>query len=141
VKDRDTGRSRGFGFVRFANDADADAAMNALNNEEYVPLPLPCIVSTRPVSLLSRHGQGSSLRLMVLIHPGSMDVGSVSTRPLTALAVVVVEVAAEAATAVEAAMAVEEVEATVVAREVRVELQAFSKPSLTLLFRIWRRRT
>lgn len=36
VKDRDTGRSRGFGFVRFANDADADAAMNALNNEEYV---------------------------------------------------------------------------------------------------------
>jgi RNA recognition motif-containing protein len=36
VKDRDTGRSRGFGFVRFANDADADAAMTALNNEEYV---------------------------------------------------------------------------------------------------------
>jgi RNA recognition motif-containing protein len=36
VKDRDTGRSRGFGFVRFANDADADAAMAALNNEEYV---------------------------------------------------------------------------------------------------------
>jgi len=35
VKDRDTGRSRGFGFVRFANDADADAAMNALNNEEF----------------------------------------------------------------------------------------------------------
>jgi hypothetical protein len=34
VKDRDTGRSRGFGFVRFANDADADAAMSALNNEE-----------------------------------------------------------------------------------------------------------
>ncbi|KAL5116915.1 hypothetical protein ACEQ8H_005132 [Pleosporales sp. CAS-2024a] len=35
VKDRDTGRSRGFGFVRFANDTDADAAMNALNNEEF----------------------------------------------------------------------------------------------------------
>jgi len=35
VKDRDTGRSRGFGFVRFANDADADTAMNALNNEEF----------------------------------------------------------------------------------------------------------
>lgn len=38
VKDRDTGRSRGFGFVRFANDADADSAMQALNNEEYVAL-------------------------------------------------------------------------------------------------------
>lgn len=35
VKDRDTGRSRGFGFVRFANDADADAAMSALNNEDF----------------------------------------------------------------------------------------------------------
>jgi len=35
VKDRDTGRSRGFGFVRFANDADADSAMQALNNEEF----------------------------------------------------------------------------------------------------------
>jgi RNA recognition motif-containing protein len=40
VKDRDTGRSRGFGFVRFANDADADSAMQALNNEEYVILCL-----------------------------------------------------------------------------------------------------
>lgn len=35
VKDRDTGRSRGFGFVRYANDAEADAAMQALNNEEF----------------------------------------------------------------------------------------------------------
>ncbi|KAF1839953.1 uncharacterized protein K460DRAFT_371917 [Cucurbitaria berberidis CBS 394.84] len=36
VKDRDTGRSRGFGFVRYANDSEADAAMQALNNEEWV---------------------------------------------------------------------------------------------------------
>jgi len=35
VKDRDTGRSRGFGFVRYANDSEADAAMQALNNEEF----------------------------------------------------------------------------------------------------------
>jgi RNA recognition motif-containing protein len=28
VKDRDTGRSRGFGFVRFADEADADSAVN-----------------------------------------------------------------------------------------------------------------
>jgi hypothetical protein len=42
VKDRDTGRSRGFGFVRFANDADADAAMTALNNEEYVSPSRSC---------------------------------------------------------------------------------------------------
>ena len=35
VKDRDTGRSRGFGFVRFASDQDADKAMEQMNNVEY----------------------------------------------------------------------------------------------------------
>jgi RNA recognition motif-containing protein len=35
VKDRDTGRSRGFGFVRFASDDDATNAMNAMNNVEF----------------------------------------------------------------------------------------------------------
>ncbi|KAI9680049.1 MAG: hypothetical protein M1817_005065 [Caeruleum heppii] len=35
VKDRDTGRSRGFGFVRFTQEPDADAAINAMNNMEF----------------------------------------------------------------------------------------------------------
>lgn len=34
VKDRDTGRSRGFGFVRFAQESEADAAISAMNNVE-----------------------------------------------------------------------------------------------------------
>lgn len=36
VKDRDTGRSRGFGFVRFAEDSAAEAAISAMNNVEWV---------------------------------------------------------------------------------------------------------
>lgn len=32
VKDRDTGRSRGFGFVEMENSVDANSAMEALND-------------------------------------------------------------------------------------------------------------
>lgn len=34
VTDRDTGRSKGFGFVEMANDAEGDRAINALNGHE-----------------------------------------------------------------------------------------------------------
>jgi RNA recognition motif-containing protein len=34
VKDRDTGRSRGFGFVRYINEEDAMNAINAMHNVE-----------------------------------------------------------------------------------------------------------
>jgi len=35
ITDKMTGRSRGFGFVEYENDAEADAAMNALNNSDF----------------------------------------------------------------------------------------------------------
>ena len=34
LKDRMTGRSRGFGFVEMANDAEADEAVNKLNGSD-----------------------------------------------------------------------------------------------------------
>ena len=35
IYDRDTGRSRGFGFVTYEDEADADEAINALNESEF----------------------------------------------------------------------------------------------------------
>ena len=34
IKDRESGRSRGFGFVEMENSSDAQNALNALNNSE-----------------------------------------------------------------------------------------------------------
>ncbi|GMU94876.1 MULTISPECIES: RNA-binding protein [Ignavibacterium] len=34
IKDRETGRSRGFGFVEMENSADAKSAIEALNDSE-----------------------------------------------------------------------------------------------------------
>ena len=34
IQDRDTGRSKGFGFVQMATDAEADAAIAALNGQQ-----------------------------------------------------------------------------------------------------------
>ena len=35
VSDRETGRSRGFGFVEMANDAEAQKAIDALNGAQF----------------------------------------------------------------------------------------------------------
>ena len=40
IMDRETGRSRGFGFVQMANDADMEAAINGLNDKEHNGRPL-----------------------------------------------------------------------------------------------------
>lgn len=34
IRDRDTSRSRGFGFVEMSNDDEADAAINAMNGAQ-----------------------------------------------------------------------------------------------------------
>lgn len=40
ISDRETGRSRGFGFVQMANDADLDAAVDGLNGQDCNGRPL-----------------------------------------------------------------------------------------------------
>ncbi len=40
ITDRDTGRSKGFGFVEMASDAEAQAAISGLNETEHAGRPL-----------------------------------------------------------------------------------------------------
>lgn len=40
IKDKFSGRSKGFGFVTFTNDADADKAIEELNDKEIDGRPL-----------------------------------------------------------------------------------------------------
>jgi len=40
ITDRETGRSRGFGFVEFATDAEASAAMEAMDGKEVDDRPI-----------------------------------------------------------------------------------------------------
>ena len=40
ITDRETGRSRGFGFVEMENDQEADAAIQALNGAQFRGRPL-----------------------------------------------------------------------------------------------------
>ena len=40
ISDRDTGRSKGFGFVEMSNDAEAQAAIKGLNEKEQDGRPL-----------------------------------------------------------------------------------------------------
>ena len=49
MMERDTGRSKGFGFVEMGSDAEAQAAINGMNGQ-----PLPCVAegAARP----ERHG-------------------------------------------------------------------------------------
>lgn len=44
VKDRDTGRSRGFGFVRYTQESDAQKAIDTMNNVEYESLAVVPVV-------------------------------------------------------------------------------------------------
>ncbi|OAQ96580.1 hypothetical protein LLEC1_05949, partial [Akanthomyces lecanii] len=64
VKDRDTGRSRGFGFVRYNQDADAQNAISAMNNVEYV-LYDACYASPR--SSFAACSRFASVRYHLLI--------------------------------------------------------------------------
>jgi RNA recognition motif-containing protein len=55
VTDRDTGRSRGFGFVEMTNATEADKAISALNGQDLGGRPLT-INEAKPKSDHSRGG-------------------------------------------------------------------------------------
>ena len=57
VTDRDTGRSKGFGFVEMSSDAEAQAAINGLHDKECQGRPLT-VNEARPREDRPRGGGG-----------------------------------------------------------------------------------
>ncbi|MBS0636544.1 MAG: RNA-binding protein [Verrucomicrobia bacterium] len=58
IIDRDTGRSKGFGFVELNTDDEAQAAINALNGQEFGGRPLT-VNEARPREERPRTGGGN----------------------------------------------------------------------------------
>ncbi|MBN8505538.1 MAG: RNA-binding protein [Burkholderiales bacterium] len=62
MMDRETGRSKGFGFVEMATDAEAQAAINGMNGQALEGRP--CVVNVarprepRPAGFSSPYGRG-----------------------------------------------------------------------------------
>ncbi|MEM6962933.1 MAG: RNA-binding protein [Myxococcota bacterium] len=59
VTDRDTGRSRGFGFVTFSDENDADEAIEKMNNTEVDGRPLTVNVAKERKSGGGRSSHGN----------------------------------------------------------------------------------
>lgn len=57
IVDRETGRSKGFGFVQMGNPAEADAATQALNGQQFKGRPLT-VNEARPKSEFGGGGGG-----------------------------------------------------------------------------------
>jgi len=57
IKDNDTGRSKGFGFVEMPDNAEAQAAINGLNDKEFKGKALK-VNTAKPKTENSRSGGG-----------------------------------------------------------------------------------
>ena len=57
IMDRDTGRSKGFGFVEMSSDAEAQAAINKFNGQDYSGRPMT-VNEARPMEPRGGGGGG-----------------------------------------------------------------------------------
>ncbi len=58
ITDRDTGRTRGFGFIEMASEAEAQAAIDSLNGTDYEGRPMK-VNEARPQQKRSGGGGGN----------------------------------------------------------------------------------
>lgn len=57
ITDRDTGRSKGFGFVEMASDAEAQSAISKFNGADYEGRPMT-VSEARPMAPRENRGGG-----------------------------------------------------------------------------------
>ena len=61
ISDRDTGRSKGFGFVEMSSDAEAEAAISQLNEKDHDGRPLK-VNEAKPMAPRENRGGGGGFR-------------------------------------------------------------------------------
>jgi cold-inducible RNA-binding protein len=61
IKDRDSGQSKGFGFIEMSDDAEAKAAMNALNGKDVSGRSI-VVNEARPQEDRNSRGGGNNFR-------------------------------------------------------------------------------
>ena len=95
IEDRETGRSKGFGFVEMSSDAEAQAAIRGLHEQDHEGRPLT-VNEAKPAKIVAAVAAAAVIVAAVVAAVDAVRAAVAATAVVVAAAVVVVAAAAGA---------------------------------------------